>query len=118
MSKNLCQMCYTSCEVKHGEYTLQVCPECKDKFDQEQVYQRIQPLVEKLCRELNGGDKRRVAQALCDAFNREHRYLQSEAFSALWLFFERYGKQEEGRYFDGRNQHCRSMAEKWYKAII
>jgi hypothetical protein len=115
-----CEACYKAeadTEIKDGDYTIHVCRDCKEKYEQQQVYNKIQPLVEALCKELNGGDKARVAQALCDAFNHEHRYLQSEAFSALWKFFGLYGTQDEARFFDGRNQHCRTMTKKWYDAV-
>lgn len=120
MSENKCQMCWKenpNREVKDGEHTLQVCAACQDKYEQEKVYKRIQPLVEQLCKELNGGDHKRIARALLDAVNHEHRYLQSTFFQALWLFFGAYGKQDESRYFDGRNVHCKGMAKKWYESV-
>ena len=115
-----CDMCHraeATCEVRRDSYTLQVCAVCKDKYQQEQIYQRIQPLVEALCKELNGGDKKRIVKAFLQAFNREHRYLQGSAFEMFWQFFGEYSKQPEGKYFDDRNAHCRGMAKKWYEAI-
>lgn len=118
MSK--CQMCHRAeptREVTHEQYTLKVCEACKDQYEQDKVYKRVQPLVEALCKELNGGDKSRIARALLDAFNREHRYLQAEAFNALTMFFRAYGNQDEGKWFDGRNEHCRKIAKKWYESL-
>jgi len=116
-----CQMCHRAeptCEATRGEYTLQVCSSCKDKYEQDQVYKRIQPLVEALCRELNHlGSKRQVAKAFLDAFNHEHRELQAQAFNMLTMFFREYGNQDEGRWFDGRNEHCRKLAKKWYESM-
>lgn len=118
MSK--CQMCHQAeptCEATRGEYTLQVCPKCKDKHEQDQVYQRIQPLVEALCKELNGSDKERIVKAFLAAFNREHRYLQGSFFQLLWLFFRDYAGQNKAKFFDGRNEHCQGMAKKWYESM-
>lgn len=126
MGENKCQMCFKArlacaepfCEVTRGDYTLQVCEACKDKYEQEQTYKRIQPLVEALCRELNScGSQRRNAQAFLDAFNHEHRTLQAEAFNLLTMFFRAYSNQDESRWFDGRNEHCRKLAKKWYESL-
>lgn len=118
MSK--CEACCkaeATTEIKRREYTLQVCLDCKDEHEQEQIYQRIQPLVEALCRELNGGDKKRIVKAFLQAFNREHRYLQGSFFQLMWLFFGEYSSQNKAKFFDGRNEHCQGMAKKWYEAI-
>jgi len=114
-----CQMCWKenpNREVKNGEHTLQVCEACQDKYEQEKVYKRIQPLVEQLCKELNGGSRGRVAQALFDAFTREHRYLQSEVVMMLWLFFGKYGKQGKN-FYDARNEGAVKWAKKWYESV-
>ena len=120
MPEKKCRMCRTenpTREVKSGDYTLQVCASCKDKYEQEQIYKRIQPLVEQLCAELNGGDKDQIVKAFLAAFNREHRYLQGSFFQLLWLFFREYSSQNKAKWFDDRNAHCQGMAEKWYKAM-
>ena len=121
MAENKCEMCFKvenpTCEITRGAYTLQVCGACKEKYEQDQYYQRIQPLVEALCKELNGGSTRHTAQAFLDAFNHEHRYLQSSFFVLLMEFFRAYGNQDEGRFFDGRNERCRALAKKWYESL-
>lgn len=117
--KNECQVCFKAeptTSIYRG-HTLQVCAECRDKYEQEQIYKRVQPLVEQLCKELNGGDKKRIAQAFLDAFNHEHRELQAQTFNMLTMFFRAYGNQDEGRWFDGRNEHCRKIARKWYESL-
>jgi hypothetical protein len=121
MTENKCQMCFKTenpdREVKDGDYTLQVCASCKDKYEQEQIYKRVQPLVEALCKELNGGNKEQIVKAFLAAFNREHRYLQGSFFQLLWLFFREYSQQNKAKFFDDRNAHCQGMAKKWYEAM-
>jgi len=115
-----CTKCYkdltetnTRNYTKDGE-VYPFCPDCFEKQKVEDVYSKFQPIVEALCRELNGGDMKYIVEAFYQAVNHEHRYLQNELFIMFWKFFGVYGNQKN---FDARNEGAVKWAKKWDEAV-
>jgi hypothetical protein len=90
------------------------CLECFEAQKVKYVYDKIQPAVEMICKELNGGDMKYISEAFYQAVDHEHRYLQNEMFIMFWKFFERYGNQKN---FDARNEGAVKWAKKWYESV-
>jgi hypothetical protein len=92
----------------------EVCRECKNQLEQ-LAYARItDPIAEAVCNACNGGSAEQLGEALFDSFQRQHRYLQGEVFTALLNIFRAYAKLNENQY-DARNewvvQICRKITE-------
>jgi hypothetical protein len=95
----------------------EVYPLCSDCFEDQKVqdiYDKLQPAIEVICKELNGGDMRDIVKAFYQAVDHEHRYLQNEMIVMLWKFFEVYGNQKN---FDARNEGAVKWAKKWYESV-
>ena len=95
---------------------INVCKACAQKCQADQLYRKVQPHVEAIFRELNGGDANKIAEAFFQAITHEHRYLQNEFFILLWKFFAKYGAQSENGY-DARNEGAVRWAKLWDKAV-
>lgn len=91
-----------------------LCPDCYEDQKVQDVYDKLQPAIEAICKELNGGDMRDIVKAFYMAVDHEHRYLQNEMFVMLWKFFELYGNQKN---FDARNEGAVKWAKKWYESV-
>lgn len=118
---NECQMCFrkeATVKAYHGhDDPIDVCPECKQKWEIREVYNKIQPGIEAICRELNyTGSTENVVEAFRQALDREHRTLQSEFFTMLWKFFKIHGELPENR-CDARNAWTVKIAKKWYESL-
>lgn len=95
-------------EVVHG-----VCNGCKSHLEDQSVRHFAKRIVDDLCNELNGGDHGKLAAALADAMNRQHRYLQGEVFTMLFKFFALYSKHEH----DARNEWAVKIAGIWERCV-
>lgn len=95
-------------EVIHG-----VCDECKSHLEDQSLRDFAKRIIGDLCEEMNGGDHTRVAAALADAIETEHRYLQGELFSMLFEFFALYSKHD----YDARNEWAVKIAGVWERAV-
>jgi hypothetical protein len=98
----------------HNGEVFPLCPECFDAQKVKDIYDKFQPIVEALCKELNGGDMKYIVEAFYQAVNHEHRYLQSELFIMFWKFFSVYGNQKN---FDARNEGAVKWAKRWHDVV-
>lgn len=94
-----------------------ICPECKQRFEQEDLDSYTHNALEACCNAVNGGSAKTLGESLFRSIQREHRYLQNEFFMALFEFFKLYGAQDEN-HRDARNEWAVRVAKRWDDAAF
>jgi hypothetical protein len=94
-----------------------VCPECKDRLEQEDMDKYTHDALEDFCNIVNGKSYKELGESLFRSIQREHRYLQNEFFLALFEFFKLYGAQDEN-HRDARNEWAVRVAKRWDAATF
>jgi len=103
----------TAYRIDHSKRE-ELCPECKERLEQEDIDKYTSVALTNLCDVVNSKNNKDLAESMMRSISRQHRYLQSELFMALWEFFKLYGDLPEGQY-DARNEWAVKAAKRWHK---
>jgi hypothetical protein len=117
-----CKCCFEEVEDLYNAYLQDrskvedVCEQCKKKIEQDDIDIVTHECFEKLCHAVNGGTVQDLADSMFRTFQKQHRYLQNEFFTALWMLFQKYGSLPETHY-DQRNEWAVTIAKQWDEAV-
>jgi ribosome-binding protein aMBF1 (putative translation factor) len=119
MDNEACKICWDNPQetsVYYDNESVACCKKCAEKFDYDDAYHKIRPLIEQLMQVANSGKQNYCQRAFADSIMREHRTLQQLFFQWIAQLIRQYSELEYG-WYDARNEDtvnlCKKIMEKF-----